>query len=87
MADASWGFWRDRRTGKLWGFEHFDIVPDILRPRPSPPASAPPSPLRPSQANPALLPYLRYGRRGVDWIERNRTEFVQVATPLYAYAS
>ncbi len=61
MADASWGFWRDRRTGKLWG-----VV---------------------TASNGALLPYLRYGRRGVDWIERNRTEFVQVATPLYAYAS
>jgi hypothetical protein len=77
MADASWGFWRNRRSGELWGVvtaSNGDVVACC-------------GPLRPSQANPALLPYLRYGRRDVDWIQRNRSDFVEVATQLYAYAS
>jgi hypothetical protein len=77
MNDASWGFWRDRRTGSLWAVvtaSNGNVVACC-------------GPLRPSQAKPALLPYLRYGRRDVDWIERNRGEFVLVGAQACAHAS
>ena len=77
MGDACWEFWRDSRSGVLWAVvtvENRGVVACC-------------GPLRPSQANPSLLPYLPYRRRDVDWVERNRGHFIPVGTVPYAYAS